>query len=70
MTGLLYIVLDWFSIFSIFLILGMTFLVLMQKFDKSFTNGTKKIDNMSIVQKTWNVFSVIINFVFIHFLKD
>jgi len=64
MIGLLYIVLDWFSIFSIFLILGITFLTLMQKFDKNFTNGTKKFDNIPIVQKTWNVFSVIITFVF------
>ena len=64
MVGLLYIVLDWFSIFSIFLILTMTFLVLMQKFNKSFTNGTKKLDSKPIVQKTWYVFSVIINCVF------
>jgi len=64
MVGLLYLVLDWFSIFAIFLILVMTFLVLMQKFDKSFTNGTKNIDSKPIIQKTWYVFSVIINVVF------
>lgn len=64
LVGFLYIVLDWFSIFSIFLILAMTFLVLMQKFNKSFTDGTKNLDSKPIVQKTWYVFSIIINFVF------
>lgn len=64
MVGLLYIVLDWFSIFAILLILTMTFLVLMQKFDKNFTNGTKKFDSKPIIQKTWYIFSLIINVVF------
>lgn len=64
MVGLLYLVLDWVSIFSIFIILLMSFLVLMQKFDKSFTNGTKNIDSKPIIQKTWFIFSCVINAVF------
>ena len=64
MVVLLYIVLDWYSVFSIFLIISLVLLVLAQKFDKNLTNEIKKYDTMPFIQKCWCVFSFIVNLLF------
>lgn len=64
LVGLLYLVLDWFSIFAILLIIQIVILVVVQKIDKHFTVLIKKYDSSAFIQKSWFVFSIIMNIIF------